>query len=103
MAEYVLVSDLMGSITAAGALTLGLFIGLVVAVISRLAGLKRPLSGKRIRSLHIEMAGPKQNANAFDVGERSEVRTAQAEKFGSLVIRQWYLDEVVADESLGIN
>lgn len=104
MVEYRFVAGIFESLTAGGALALGLLIGLVVAVLSKFAGSMRLLSDKRVNSLHIELGGSGQSRNAVKVGERSGGGTTQPEDTlrGGPVIRQWYMDEV-ADEIVGFN
>jgi hypothetical protein len=104
MVEYRFVASIFESLTAVGALALGLLIGLLVAALSKFVGSIRLLSDKRIRSLHIELGGSGQSRNAVKVGERSGGGMTQQEDMlrGGPVIRQWYMDEV-PDEILGFN
>jgi hypothetical protein len=104
MAEHNLLAEILRSLTPASAFWIGVMSGTVVFLTSKLAGTARGAIAGQAQSLHIDLRDGRGKSNQIQTEMNSELEhecPGEAAR-GSLLVRHWQLDEVIADENLGI-
>ncbi len=105
MAESHILAGLWTSMTPMSAFMAGMLVGTVAFLTSKVTSSSRRMSGTKDQHLHIEFSGADRAHEQESAEQRVEHEFQEAVEAGQqdLFVRQWRVDEVVVDESLGIS